>query len=917
MKEFPSHICFKYTWRSYQQKVLDQLSQHLSDDKLHIVAPPGSGKTVLGLEVMLRLNKPTLILAPTLAVRNQWVERFCELFLQVDEVPDWISRDLYNPQFLTVSTYQGLHATFNNLKEEEEILEEEEIERTVSYGNRNGDTIIQLLKEVGISTIIVDEAHHLKKEWWKSLDFLEQKLAPTVVGLTATPPYDVAGFEWNRYISLNGPIDEEIFVPELIGQGDLCPHQDYIYFSMPELHEREAILEIRNNVHEIYTKLRQNEELIVDLEQTPVYQKPMEYLDWIYENLANYMACLVLINDFRGTVPSVHLEILGDEETTVPILTYEWMEKALNFYCFRGKIFFEEIEGYEERVEKIINRLRRYGAMEHRQIRFGNSKKENALLNASVNKLSSILDIVNFEHQCLQDQLRLVVLADYIRKEYHVQKEINDSTLSKVGVVSIFEHLRRNAPHITKLGVLTGSLVIIPISAKERLVTLMQERNIKEVAILPVAYDSSYIEISIREHFKNDVIHLITRLFEEGEIKVLVGTKALLGEGWDAPAINALILASVVGSYVSSNQMRGRAIRTERNNPTKTANIWHLVCLDPDVEHGGNDRNVLSRRFRGFVGISNHEEEEQVVISNGTQRLLLPYSLQSYEEIEEQNKRTFEQAKNREALYSRWNEGIAKGTDLVHTIKVPFIPSQDNRTLESVKAFYTRKTIANALFSLGVLIGTFLINQFYFLMLNVVIWGDMNKEGFLFWLFNTFFMGVFLKFGKKAYRNYKIARKYRDISLDVLNIATALLETLCKFELIATPKEEIEIISRIDVFGSIYCVVKGTTVLEGNLFVSCLNEILAPIDNPRYVIERRSFLAHADSYSDFHAVPECLGMNRKMVDYFAGRWAKYVGPTRIVYTRTPEGRSELLSCRVDALSNQLADNGIREENVWV
>lgn len=917
MKEFSSNIVFKYTWRTYQQRVLDNLAKHLSDDKLHIVAPPGSGKTVLGLEVMLRLNKPTLILAPTLAVRNQWIERFCELFLQVEEVPNWISRDLYNPKFLTVATYQGLHAAFNNIDTEEEELEEEESEGKVSYANRNAENVVQLLKKLKVSTIVVDEAHHLKKEWWKSLDYLEQKLKPTVVGLTATPPYDVSGFEWNRYISLNGPIDEEIFVPELIGQGDLCPHQDYIYFSMPELQEREAILDIRNNVHTIYTKIRQNEQLIVDLEQTSVFQNPLEHLDWIYENLSNYMACLILINDFRGEIPIIHLEILGNENAVVPILTYDWMEKALNFYCFRGKFFFEEIEGYEERVEQIINRLRRYGAMEHRQIRFGNSKKENALLNSSVNKLDSILKIVNFEYSSLKEKLRLVILADYIRQEYHVQKKINDSVLVKLGVVSIFEYLRRHTVGVHKIGVLTGSLVIIPASARARLEYFIQQKRLKEVDITEVAYDASYLEVRVSEHFKNDVIYFITKLFEEGYIEVLVGTKALLGEGWDAPAINSLILASVVGSFVSSNQMRGRAIRAERNNLTKTANIWHLVCLDPDVEYGGNDRNVLSRRFRGFVGISNHEEEEEVIISNGTQRLMLPYSLHSYEKIEEQNSRTFQQADNRKALHSRWKKGIEKGTDLVHTIKIPFISTQDNQTIDKVKEFYTRKTIINSMFSLVLLIAYYFINQFYLLALNVALWGNMNKEGFFFWVFNIFFLGFFLKFGKRAYKNFNIARKYRDISLDVRNIAIALLHTLCKFEMITTPESEIEIISKVDVFGSIYCVLKGGTVLEGNLFVSCLNELLSPIDNPRYVIERRSFLAYNNSQSDFHAIPDCLGVNRKIVDYFSAKWTQLVGPNRIVYTRTPEGRKELLSIRVVALSNQLADNTIQEENVWV
>ena len=54
---------FRRPWRDYQARVLEELEQHLDDNLLHIVAAPGSGKTVLGLEVMRRLSKPTLILA--------------------------------------------------------------------------------------------------------------------------------------------------------------------------------------------------------------------------------------------------------------------------------------------------------------------------------------------------------------------------------------------------------------------------------------------------------------------------------------------------------------------------------------------------------------------------------------------------------------------------------------------------------------------------------------------------------------------------------------------------------------------------------------------------------------------------------------------------------------------------------------
>lgn len=37
---------------------------------------------------------------------------------------------------------------------------------------------------------MVDEAHHLKNEWWQTLIKVKEKLDPVTVGLTATPPYE-------------------------------------------------------------------------------------------------------------------------------------------------------------------------------------------------------------------------------------------------------------------------------------------------------------------------------------------------------------------------------------------------------------------------------------------------------------------------------------------------------------------------------------------------------------------------------------------------------------------------------------------------------------------------------------------------------------------------------------------------------
>jgi superfamily II DNA or RNA helicase len=219
---------FKHPWRPYQKRVLDELSSHLDDDHLHVVAAPGAGKTILGIEVMRCLGKPAVILAPTLTIRDQWVDRLVNLFMSEPE-PEWISKSLRAPKFLTVVTYQALHASFTG--EAEETLDEEEgLGKGTASSKPEGDALIDHLRRLGVDTLVLDEAHHLRKEWWKHLTTLKQGLEGlTVVALTATPPYDVDYREWQRYEALCGAIDAEISVPELVQCRNLCPHQDYVY----------------------------------------------------------------------------------------------------------------------------------------------------------------------------------------------------------------------------------------------------------------------------------------------------------------------------------------------------------------------------------------------------------------------------------------------------------------------------------------------------------------------------------------------------------------------------------------------------------------------------------------------------------------------------------------------------------------
>ncbi|MBN8785694.1 MAG: DEAD/DEAH box helicase family protein, partial [Terrimonas sp.] len=533
MTGYPKDIKFKYNWRKYQQRVLDDLQEHLMDGHLHVIAPPGSGKTVLGLEVAIRLKKPTLILAPTIAIRNQWIQRFCELFLQTTQIPDWISRDIRNPKLMTVVTYQGLHAACNDFRiEEDDKEEEEEWEENGNSKttNANLDNIVSGLKSQNIKTIVVDEAHHLKNEWWLTLTKVKEKLDPVVVGLTATPPYDVTATEWQRYIDLNGIVDTEISVPELVIEGDLCPHQDYVYFTSPTEKENQSIIDFRKKIEKLFQEIRKDETIIKAIEQHPIWQRPNEHVDWIYNNLSCYSACLIFLHDKGKEISEFHLEIIGDVKFEIPKLDYGWMETLLDFYLYKEKEYFKAFEEHQILLE---NKLRRYGAIERRQINFSHNKRVTGFLTSSISKLNGIKRIVDFEYAQLGKDLRLVILSDFIRKEFFLNTKENNVELNKIGIIPIFEKLRRENTDNKKIGVLTGSMIIIPKTAYEAFEAKASKFEIAQINASPVPFDNNYILIHQTEQLKHDIVHIVTQIFQQGEIEILIGTKSLLGEGWD------------------------------------------------------------------------------------------------------------------------------------------------------------------------------------------------------------------------------------------------------------------------------------------------------------------------------------------------------------------------------------------------
>lgn len=666
-----NQLSFKGQWRQYQQRVLDKAESFMDDGKIHLVAAPGSGKTTLGIEFIQRFGNPTLILVPTVTIRQQWVDRIKQAFLSDDNlVEQLISQDLKRPKMITVATYQALHSAMNQVVGDS-LIEDTDDESQQEHFDFQGFDIRKTFGDQDLGTLCLDECHHLRNEWWKSLESFH-KAFPNIkmISLTATPPYEGEPALWERYISMCGEIDEEITVPELVKEGTLCPHQDYVYFAFPTKEERAQLDQFDKQKLNFLTKLSRDINFSNTIQSSPALSGQIGYDD-LLANPKYLSATLIFLRSKELPFPQRFQELLSAK--TLPTFTLEWFETLLNGVIFQVPNWY----GFtEEAFNQLKSDLKANGLIERNQVKLIRNKKQDVLLNQSLGKLNAVRDIFKAEYQSLGNNLRQLVLTDFIRKDFQIHLGDNSAQFTQLGVLSYFESIRREMIEqswTVPVAVLTGSLVIIPTSAKEHLERLIPNSRLSYDVIGQLSQED-YLKVSVSGSH-HDLVTTLTQLFQEGHIQVIIGTKSLLGEGWDAPCVNSLILASFVGSFMLSNQMRGRAIRVWSDNPNKTSNIWHLVSInlsprrwfdfqDEEEKYDETlelqlyalspDLDLLDRRMTQFLGL--HYQEP--TIESGIDRLDLNQITFSRKGLEKLNQNAITLSQKRQELKDRWQQAL-------------------------------------------------------------------------------------------------------------------------------------------------------------------------------------------------------------------------------------------------------------------
>jgi hypothetical protein len=887
-------LVFKGTWRSYQKRVLDGLPVYQRDKKLHIVAAPGAGKTTLGIEVIARINSPSLVLCPTNVIKNQWKQRILSSFLNEDDY-DLVSTDLRRPGFVTISTYQALLAAFSGNDTEELSPHDDDGSTTPQPAGtvdrlrkEKADEVVGILRDANVSTLCLDEAHHLRNEWWKALMYLYDHLNPErLIALTATPPYDVDFVEWKRYQDLCGEIDEVVSIPELVKNGDLCPHQDFICFSPLRKKEIDVLLDFNQNVRTFIGILQSDSVLLDFLSKLSFFNAVGRDVEAIYEAPEFYVSVASLLNSAGYDIADSFLELFDTKQEDLPKFDFRRASVFINGFLEDSNNLFEEIEPKKEEYFSIANRL---GLVSNKKVvLYGNSRIRRQIA-GSLGKLDSIVDIVGLESSQLHGDLRMVVLADYIK--------LDDLACQSVGVVPILKRLKDAYGDRISIGVLCGSLIMLPAGKMGSFEKLLRDNDIPLDAVTFGRFggDERYVRIVPKDGIRNSIVGLITSMFNVGDLTLLVGTQALLGEGWDAPSVNSLILSSTVSSFMLSNQTRGRAIRVDRYNPQKVSNIWHLATVDSNLLRslygGGMDDDIadfqlynydleqLRVRFDGFEAPSYYGRHE---IVSGIDRILNFDVATSPLKMEKLRRTTMEYAKNREQTRRWWKESLytkaAKRQSGGSTTGVQTPPV----SVKSLRYVSFKYEIITAL--------TIALYTFF-----GILQGGINKT-MLFVAFASMLVFLAVSIGVllvKFLRTGTVAGVLKQI-------ATVVFESMSSQGLLKTSLEKANL-KVTDLNGQLFVDCAGLPVEENNLFVQALKEFLDPIDNPRYILIKRGRFGGWIKQTDYFSIPSVISQRRENVDVFKGLWSKYLGKCEIVYTRSVEGRKVLLRARKYAYS---------------
>jgi hypothetical protein len=184
-------------------------------------------------------------------------------------------------------------------------------------------------------------------------------------------------------------------------------------------------------------------------------------------------------------------------------------------------------------------------------------------------------------------------------------------------------------------------------------------------------------------------------------------------------------------------------------------------------------------------------------------------------------------------------------------------------------------------------------------------------------LLTVFVLGLVVALAVNARAMWRVFRRaFLELPADavLLDIGRALLAGLRDARLISLNLDDkyVRVVETGE--GSYQVFVDYASPADSEIFAQAYRELLGPVGNARYLIERdstslrsliyrplwllvRTLIGQNQELHAYHRVPDVLAARKERAVALARHWRRYVGGGRLIYTRNAEGRRILLEAR--------------------
>ena len=546
------------SWRRHQVLALAALDDAWAAGRTRswVELPPGAGKTMVGLETAPRLLEPSssrpvrraVVLGPNTAIQGQWLDQAGLLGLTTGS-----DRTLAAP--LTALTYQSLAVFDPDAEVGDDPTDDAPL---MARLHDNGRALVEALRAAGPLLLVLEECHHLLEVWGRLLGELLDLLPEAVVlGLTATPPETMTREQAALVDELFGAVVFATSIPAVVREGDLAPFAELAWLTVPTAGEQEWLAAEATRFRELVTQLTDPDFGSVPFLSWLDARFGSEDLPWERPGrLEPELAGAALRMHHAGLLALPEQAVATEEHRRDPtaddwvLLVGDWATRHLS-------------RTGDARDEAVVAAVRRAlpavgYVWTRRGIRRGRSPVDRVLARSEA-KTTATVAIVGTEHRNLEERLRMLVLCDHERASATRPVDLREVIDQQAGSAhAVLTALLADAGTAALHPLLVTASTVA--GAEATLALLRSTSAVDGLRIEPVA---DGVHQLAGPWTSRDWVREVTRFFEAGHTQVLVGTRGLLGEGWDARRITGLVDLTAVATTTAVTQTRGRALRVD------------------------------------------------------------------------------------------------------------------------------------------------------------------------------------------------------------------------------------------------------------------------------------------------------------------------------------------------------------------